>query len=228
MYYFLAYLILLFCISPVPIRGQSESESYAKLEVKLIGTSVEERADTYVIGAKVRLIFSNDTNNKLLLLPTYQGHWGKTVYKRESDRSFSVLESRLGGNSYRDRSKQRSEVLSLDVLPASVKKISRGETFELEDTVNIVIYKYKSGVHGYRSEMKDIVIDELKDTASLWLKIGYRFWDPNLDLDLKTMKKLKFSDKLRRKWLKFGFLWTEPVESEPIEIPLPQFAHEAH
>lgn len=205
-------LFLLFC-STISVYGQGQNFSDLQMTVHVLGTEVEKRTDVEVIKVLLRLEFINDSDRKILLINKYSLNWGKDILRSESG---EVIYHQAGGNSFFQRDKVRTHLLSLELPSSEVRELNPGEMFDFEDFINVLIYQKDDGLGGSK-----ILKGDVKELDSVWLKLRHRFWDPNLDLELMTMKKLGFGTQLRNKWKPFGVLWTAPIEAAPVKIVLP-------
>lgn len=211
-------VVAAFYFAEVPVFAQISPLTGPTLEIKLLETSFEEHHDVYLIKAKLRLTFTNNTDRKILLVNKYEWMWERNVFRKEADGVLTRLYHQTSGISYFQRDRERKDLLAIEFPSEKVRELKPGESFELEEPSNILVYRTRNN-----SGRLNIVKADLEGMSSVWLNIDYIYWDPNLDLDLETMKKLSFAAQLRKKWSGYGALWTEPMKSNLIEIPLPKF-----
>lgn len=215
-------LIIFFCICFLSTFAQPQRLVGPTLKIDLLGTSIKERSDYFLIELKLRQTYTNNTDRKILLLDKYSWRWRQDIYLKNTDGELSLRYTIGDGRSYFNRDTERKDLLAIELPSEKVEEIDPGKSLEVEDATNVIVFKNRSWDNGGLGQ-KEIMTDDLKHMSSVWLSLGYIYWDWNLDLDLKTMKKLNFADQLRKKWSNYGLLWTEPMKSNLIEIRLPKF-----
>lgn len=209
-----------------------------KLSGKITNIEIEENKYSVLVSVHLKMSLKTISNEAVLL-------WKQTYPDGILDGSFLCVNSKIFGITAMEKeekvlhyyncalpSLQRTRAwqdiqneLDNKTPPSNmVQIINSGESFDFYGDWKFIFLKKKAlgsndPLWGYGS-MYDVLWDEMKDVKNLSLQVTYRVWSSELEPRSAKRDKRPFGKKLQKRWRKYGYLWLDDIQSEPIALDL--------
>jgi len=225
-----AALLLAFCTAGAAQSGSTKPSAADARPLRLTGevleVKLEEEKGSVKFSFKVRLKFTNEGGEPVILLSEEANEpWmgGVRLSRSREDaagrRGFLYNQSVWPSN-YRTGDPERkwerlTESLDMPFPPSDLTRvIPPGGSWDYEKDSWLYISKNPD------TSSRGAGWEEIRRTSPLWLTVTFEMWPINVEPDLGH--DYAFGKKLRRRWKSYGTLWLGHLESDPLELRLPE------
>ncbi|MFV0387903.1 MAG: hypothetical protein ACK5NT_04030 [Pyrinomonadaceae bacterium] len=208
----------IFMIFNLSICGnENNSKELLTAEAKVQRLTVAKLDKSFVsVNILVTVILKNSGNVPVLLLDAYGFPHVKSGFilaeKEEKLTSQGAFVFNFYGESIDTSSKWTLLAKSLDTSKPSEKYfifLDVGQTISLEQQIKFQLPISAKNKTPFRTESWE----KINAAPEVWIQIMGDSWSLNIDRASKNL-----SGKLRKRWQKFGYLWTDLIISKPVKL----------
>ncbi len=204
-------LICLLSLKIYSFENRLSNKPTLKLTGQIESCEVLDEGDRIKLSFKLILSVKNTGSIPILLLSEKQ-----TLIRREIISAENGSQKTLFSLWTRPSIGINDEWLKLskDINKASppigqIERIKAGDVIKMETADWFYINKNKASTW-----------KELMESNHLLLRLTYETWSLNIEPRQSTLDKKKFGQELRERWKTDGYLWTDEITSEPLELNL--------